>query len=341
MEEFWPNKANRFKVLTVLAIAASLSLGAYIHSAKEVTLELDGEEREVSTYAETVNDLLEEEDILLDDLAYINLPLDTRLENNMKIIIKNPKTYTLSIGGQIDEVKSTYTKVGDILNDLNVHLGELDYTEPSLDTYVDHGDTIVVNRVREEIEEIEETIPHESIVRKTNKLDVGTNKLIQEGQDGLKVKKIKNVYINGNLVEEAPVGEETVREPTPKIVEQGTRSVAKTSRGNIKYRKVLTMTATAYDNSYESTGKRPGDKYWGVTASGTKARVGAVAVDPNIIPLGTRLYVESLDGTKDYGFCVAEDTGGAIKGNKIDLFFNTASEVRNFGRRKVKVYILD
>ncbi len=56
---------------------------------------------------------------------------------------------------------------------------------------------------------------------------------------------------------------------------------------------------------------------------------------------GYKLYVESLDSTKDYGFCVAEDTGGAIKGNKIDLFFNTAGEVKQFGRRKVKVYILD
>ena len=72
-----------------------------------------------------------------------------------------------------------------------------------------------------------------------------------------------------------------------------------------------------------------------------KSKVGAVAVDPRVIPLGTKLYVESLDNTKDYGFCVAEDTGGAIKGNKIDLFFNTAGEVKNFGRRKVRVYILD
>ncbi len=72
------------------------------------------------------------------------------------------------------------------------------------------------------------------------------------------------------------------------------------------------MTATAYDLSYESCGKRPGDKYYGITASGTKARVGAVAVDPRVIPLGTKLYVESLDGTKDYGFCTAEDTGGGL-----------------------------
>ncbi|NMB08660.1 MAG: DUF348 domain-containing protein [Tissierellia bacterium] len=341
MEEFSPNKANRFKVLTVLAIAASLSLGAYMYSAKEVTLELDGNEREVTTYAETVEDLLHEEEILLDKLAYVSVPLDTKLENNMKIIIKTPKLYTLAIGNDMVEVKSIYTKVRDVLNDLNVHLGDLDYTEPALDEKLSYGDKISITRVEEVIEEIEEVIAHDSIVQKSNKLDIGTSKVIQEGKDGVKIKKIKNVFENGKLVQEILVGEEVQKEAIPKIIEKGTRSVAKTTRGNVRYKKVLTMTATAYDNSYESTGKYPGDKYWGLTAMGTKARVGAVAVDPRVIPLGTKLYVESLDGTKDYGFCVAEDTGGAIKGNKIDLFFNTASEVRRFGRRKVKVYILD
>ena len=94
------------------------------------------------------------------------------------------------------------------------------------------------------------------------------------------------------------------------------------------------MVASAYDLSYESTGKRPGDKYFGITASGTKARPGVVAVDPSVIPLGTRLYVEG------YGFAVAEDTGGAIKGNRIDLFYENRKQALNYGMRKVKVYIL-
>ncbi len=100
------------------------------------------------------------------------------------------------------------------------------------------------------------------------------------------------------------------------------------------------MSATAYDLSYASTGKRPGDRYYGITASGTTARPGTVAVDPRVIPLGTKLYVESLDGTSDYGFAIAEDKGSAIKGKKIDLFFNSNRSAMNFGRRNVKVYIL-
>ena len=149
------------------------------------------------------------------------------------------------------------------------------------------------------------------------------------------------VYENGKLIDEKTVDEIIVKEAVPEIVERGTKNVLTASRGTFRYKQVMIMEATAYDLSYESTGKMPGDKWYGITASGTQARVGAVAVDPNVIPLGTKLYVESLDGTPDYGFCTAEDTGSAIKGYRIDLFFNTAEEVKNFGRRKVKVYILD
>jgi len=342
MEEFSAKKANRFKVLTVLAISATLSLGAFMYSAVDVELEIDGKTREITSYANTVDDLLQEEEILLDELAYINFPLDTKLEDNMKIIIKLPKPYTLTVGNDMGEVKSIYTKVEDILNDLKIDLGDLDYTNPKLGDEVPYGGKIDIIKVKEEIEEIEEVIPHDSIVKKTDKLDRGSTKLAQSGKDGLKIKKIKHRFENNELISSKFIEEEVAVEAVPEIVEKGTREpVAKTSRGNVRYRKVLTMVATAYDNSYESTGKYPGEKYWGLTASGTKARVGAVAVDPRVIPLGTKLYVESLDGTKDYGFCVAEDTGGAIKGNKIDLFFNTAGEVRKFGRRKVRVYIVE
>lgn len=127
-----------------------------------------------------------------------------------------------------------------------------------------------------------------------------------------------------------------VDRPVP-VVEK--KEEPKTSGGKGKdfsYKKAITMTATAYDDSYASNGK------WGaVTALGTKLRPGVVAVDRRVIPLGTKLYIESMDSWPDYGFAVAEDTGGAIKGNKIDLFFKDTDTVWKFGRRKVKVYVLD
>jgi 3D (Asp-Asp-Asp) domain-containing protein len=103
----------------------------------------------------------------------------------------------------------------------------------------------------------------------------------------------------------------------------------------------LTCQATAYDLSFESCGKYPGEPGYGITASGTYAKVGTVAVDPRVIPLGTKMYIVSTDGSYVYGYCTAEDTGGGIKGNKVDLFYNTRNECMQFGRRSVRVYILN
>jgi 3D (Asp-Asp-Asp) domain-containing protein len=80
-------------------------------------------------------------------------------------------------------------------------------------------------------------------------------------------------------------------------------------------------------SAYSHTGRN--------TASGIYPYKGAVAVDPRVIPIGTRLYIEG------YGYAKALDVGSAVKGNKIDLFFETESQARRWGRRPVKVYVLE
>ena len=89
----------------------------------------------------------------------------------------------------------------------------------------------------------------------------------------------------------------------------------------------MTMNASAY-SAYD-----PGNSHY--TFGGSYLRKGLVAVDPNVIPLGTRLFIPG------YGYAVADDIGGAIKGNKIDIAFDTHNEAMQFGRQKITVYILD
>ena len=113
------------------------------------------------------------------------------------------------------------------------------------------------------------------------------------------------------------------------------------SRGAFRFSSQMDMVATAYDLSYESCGKYPDHPEYGITASGTKAKPGTVAVDPDVIALGTKLYIASIDGSPDYGFATALDTGSAIKGYRIDLFMEDSNDVMNFGIRQVKVYILE
>jgi 3D (Asp-Asp-Asp) domain-containing protein len=115
----------------------------------------------------------------------------------------------------------------------------------------------------------------------------------------------------------------------------------KASRSGFRFSRTLDMIATAYDLSYESCGKYPDHPEYGITASGTKVQPGTVAVDPDVIPLGTRLYIASTDGTPDYGFATALDTGSAIKGYRVDLFMENKEDALAYGIRQVKVYILE
>lgn len=171
------------------------------------------------------------------------------------------------------------------------------------------------------------------ITRRTSTLPVGCKRVVQKGKNGLMIKMIKKTFsTKTNELISTKQSKKVVRKTKNRIVLTGTRQVvSKINRGakrldNVK--KKIVMSATAYTH----TGNR--------TASGRVAKVGHVAVDPRVIPLGTLLYIKSNDGGPDYGFCIAADTGGAIKGKRVDLFFYTRRECINFGRRKVTVLVL-
>lgn len=355
-----PNKPKQhIKILTVLAIASTLSLGVYMYEGKDITISIDNNEREVRTYDRTVESLLQSEDILLEEGAYINYDLDDPLENGMKIVIKTPKNYIVHMGDIEAKIKSVHTKVRDILEDLEIELSEKDVVTPGLDTELEPNDTIEIVRLEEVYEVLEESIPFEEVTNKNKNLEEGKTKVAQEGKDGIKEITIKKLFVNGELTSEEKVKETIAKEPVPKIIEKGTKKkepVVVASRGGLTNKRrentnnnngkfnaksSFIAVATAYDLSYASCGKYPGDKGYGKTALGTNARHGVVSVDPRVIPLGTRLYIESLDGTPDYGFAVAEDTGAAIKGHRVDLFFGNSDAARRFGRRKVRVHILN
>ncbi len=321
---------NAKKILIILGVFICIT-GFIAVSRKNIVFQYEDEVKEYKTFSHTVEDFLKENKIEIKERGYINHPLDTKLTNKMKIVVRDPKTYTLEIG---DEVKSNlispYTRVEDILKDLKVDLGEKDFTEPSLGKQVSDGAVIKLFKVEEVVETKNITIPYETIVKDNLNLDKGEVKLVQAGSNGEKTQELKTVFINGKKESSQVLNEEILLEPVTELKERGTRQLVATSRGKTMFKKSLIMTATAYDDSQKSQGK-----WVGKTATGVKPRRGIAAVDPRVIPLGTKLYVEG------YGECIAADTGGAIKGNRIDLFFHSPREVRNFGRRKVKVYILD
>jgi 3D (Asp-Asp-Asp) domain-containing protein len=149
----------------------------------------------------------------------------------------------------------------------------------------------------------------------------------QTGKEGSITKVFKLVKKDGKVVGKELMREERI-EPKNTIFHLGKGGYS-TNRGSFKAHRVLTMRASAYDPGPHSNGK-----WAGTTALGVRPRYGIVAVDPRTIPLGSFLYVEG------YGFAYAADTGGAIKGDRIDLCMNTVAECYRFGRKTVKVHVL-
>ena len=170
---------------------------------------------------------------------------------------------------------------------------------------------------------IEEATPFQVERTVDNTLEKGLTRTVSPGVEGLARNTVKVTYHNGQEVKREVVNSEVIKEPQNKVVAMG--AITSVSRGgqNLNFREARYMTASAY--TY--TGHR--------TATGQNPAVGMVAVDPSVVPLGTRMYVEG------YGYAVAADTGGSIRGDRIDLFMEERSQCLSWGRRTVKVYILN
>ena len=137
--------------------------------------------------------------------------------------------------------------------------------------------------------------------------------------------------------ESEPEDEDPVEENEPADVEIdypiiGENTITTASGEVLTYTHTMTVEATAY------TKTDAGCDDW--TATGTLARYGAIAVDPSVIPYGTRMYIVSWDGSVVYGYATAEDCGGAINGARVDLYYDTYEECIQFGRRDCIIYFL-
>ena len=281
-------------------------------------------------------DFINEAGIIIGEDEYFDMP-EEALNGSAEIYIRKKNAITLKVDG---EEKTLYAlngeTVADVLEKYQIALDSDDTISVPLTDEISDGLELEIVRVAFSTAEETASIPFATEKRSTAKLDKGKSRVIQDGIKGSKKLVYSIKTENGKEVSREIVSEEILTQPVMKIIEQGTRvpdtsGVVKTWAGEtLQYKKVLNMTATAY------TTERTSDK---ITATGQVARVGLVAVDKRVIPLGSKLYIVSADGKSwCYGKAVAADTG--VRGNKIDLFFNTYKECISFGRRKATVYVL-
>ncbi|HWQ29889.1 MAG TPA: ubiquitin-like domain-containing protein [Negativicutes bacterium] len=328
-----------FSVRLVAVAALCLILAtSYIYSAmkKEITIEDIGEAKAVSTFKNTVGDVLEENSIQIRPEDRINLDMTAKLEDGLSIKISRAREITINADGKDVKLLTVAPAVRNALEEAKVQLGEKDRVEPGLDTELTGNTKIAVVRIEEKFEKQQVKMEFTNQVNKSDKLDKGIVSVVKKGSAGLKEETIKVTFENGKEAKRETVEEKVVKAPINGIIEEGTRTTFVSSRGQVtRFVRALKMKATAYDASYESCGKTPDNPHYGITYSGLKVRPGIVAVDPKVIPLGTYLYIEG------YGEALAADIGGAIKGNRIDLYFESPKDVAKYGRRTVKVYVLD
>ncbi len=337
----------RKREISILILSLFMALVASVinQSISETkNVEIFDEEKiiAVKTNKITVGEVLEEQGVHMKEGDEVIPQLKDRLERNQKIVVKRAKAVTVIAEGREIGIVTCAATVEEVLEQLDVSLNPKDKVSSNLDEIIIPDMRIEVTRVSENIDTVVQKIPYRLIKRPSERLEKGQVKVLQKGKEGEVKKQFEVVMHNNKEAFKTLIGEEIISKPIDQIEEHGTVGVYKTSRGeSVRFKKAISMKATAYDLSYESCGKHPDHPHYGITRSGMKARYGVVAVDPKVIPLLSRLYIEAADGSWAYGHAVAGDTGGAVKGNKIDLFYDDAQYVKRFGIKPVKVYVLE
>ncbi|TYO97001.1 3D domain-containing protein [Desulfallas thermosapovorans] len=305
-------------MLLVVAI-----ISAYRVAQKEVNLLVDGKKWQVHTFYSDVAGVLQENGIDLAEKDRVNPGLDTALTDGMTVEVRRAVPVQLQVGNEKYHLLSSAKTVGEVLEEEGVVLGERDQVTPGLDTRLDKETSIQVDRITTKVVEEEVPIPYRIQREADNTLFSGIVRVINNGKEGLEKKIWEIVYKNGKEVEKKLLASTVIEEPVDRVVRVGTMRTVTRGGNTIRFSRAYDMVATAYTYTGNNT------------ATGVSPRVGIVAVDPSVIPMGSRLYVEG------YGYCTAMDKGRAIRGNRIDVFLESRSQALSWGRRTVKVYLLE
>ncbi|MEY8319655.1 3D domain-containing protein [Lachnospiraceae bacterium 46-61] len=248
------------------------------------------------------------------------------------------KTVIINLDGVPRMINTDKETVGDLMETLDDVISA-DYVlqgDVSKTTELTKNMVIDLTSITEKKTTKTETIAYDTEIRENPDLEEGKEKVLQEGENGELSIITKENYSGAKLISSEVVGELVTKEAKNKIIERGTKK-EELPIVELKKEPANVTVSAAGSNSLNvvATGYTPGDPgCTGITYTGTKASRGTIAVDPKVIPFGTKLYIPG------YGYGVAADTGGAIKGNKIDLCYETRTEALNWGIKNITVYVV-
>jgi 3D (Asp-Asp-Asp) domain-containing protein len=338
MRKFYTAAAGLVLVLAIFITTAD----AAAVPGTPVLLTIGGETTPITTYALTIEELLQEEGLILRAADKINHDIANAVESGMHIEIVRGIPLNVRIDGEV--IRRFYARpnstLSQFVNDMRNNL-ETDFAFEMADWHklLAPGDFVELSTITRKT--IREVVPiaYSNEYVDSDRLYIGQQEVYIPGIQGSYLVDFAITNVAGQESGRVEFGRERATSPVNAVVHVGTAlppGQHRAANGEVfSYARSMRMEATAYTLSFECTGRHPGDPWFGVTASGMMAQVGVVAVDTNVIPFHTRMYIEG------YGFAVAGDRGGAIRGYKVDLFFDTREEVRQFGRRHLQVWILE
>lgn len=360
---------RRASCLYALALTTAILLSVLMLSVNTVSISTDGQNVvELKTMLSNPDSILKTVNISYgkDDKVEVN----KLSSHNMNIAVRYSFPVYITVGDTTSKVITTGATVGELLDLANVLVSEHDIINYDLDTQIDATAYIDVVDIDYVTETYTKRIYYQEKTVYSADYPKGT-RIVKDGTEGQKQVTCKKTIVNGIVTEEKVLSEVVLFEAVDRQVIIGTKKTATANKapaatkpaqttttnpavttstnvscvstlkpskaieldknGNpVNYKKHLTVQATAYLAA-------------GKCATGVKCVPGYIAVNPNYIPYGTKMYIKSSDGKYVYGYAVAADTGGFARNNptKVDLAFPTSAQCNSFGRRNVEIYILE
>ena len=344
--------------LVVRSTNGSGRIEVSVRTAYPVRLVADGKTRSVTIhYGDTAADVLEKAQITLGPVDTVNVALNRPILEGETLRVTRNRIVTVTADGVSREVVvDCGARAEDIAWAAGVNLTGYDELNVDRDATLEDGEELVVRRVSYRDSAKMEDVPYDTETVEDDTLEVGTTEVETEGQNGQALVISRTKYIDGEAVSTEERSRETITEPVTEVVREGTKEPepepapepaetddAAQADASAPVQDDAAQTIAGYSYSRVITGECTAYSGGGICSTGVPAAVGRVAVDPNEIPYGTRMYVTSDDGSYVYGYCVAADTGGFIytSDTVLDLYMNTESECISFGRRDMLIYILD
>ncbi len=342
----WQKRAPLMAMLLIAAICAATLLFGTVNTFA-VT---DGENtHKVYTLSSNVEDAIAMAGFNCSKYEVLSVNASADNVTNVALAYKFPVYIT--VGDKTIETNAIESTVADILKDAGYAVDQYDMVQPSLETVVKDTTYIDYTNIDYVTGSYTEVIPCNVNTVYSSKLEEGTTTLT-EGKNGEQQVNYTAKIVNGVTVEKVVNNTITLSAPVNGTKTVGTKKSAVTTSENVKsvstldapftieldengnpvnFKKHITVQATAYTYT--------GNK----CSTGVAPQPGHIAVNPKVIPYGTKMYIKSSDGSYIYGYAVAADTGGFIKSrpNNVDLFMSSKAACKAFGRRNVEIYILE